>query len=242
MNIFFLKLRKNIIPVSFVFLLALGYSACKKTNDDVPNTPVAGLMAFNLVTDKEAVGIAVGNNNFTSVPLYYTNYTGGWRGVFVGNRNLESYDFNTRQTMAASGQLFEDSTYYSLFVIGTQSNYKNVVVKDPLDSLPTGTAQSFVRYINAVPDSVQVPVVKITSNGTDVFNSTANYGVVSEFKSVSPGDIVITANNESVINASRTITLEKDKIYTVLISGDPASTDTEKGVAIRFIANGQVRE
>lgn len=232
-------LRLNIIPIAGIFLLVFVFSACKKL-DTQPEQPVAGLMAFNLVPDKVAVGVSISGNIFTNSPLYYTNYTGGYRGVFTGNRNLESYDYTSGESFATTSQLFKDSAYYSIFVMGANGDYRNVVVEDNLDSLPTTTGESFVRYVNAIPDSTQSPTVIISSNGTDVFNSAAAFATVSNFKGITPGDISIKVSNESTIDASRTILVEKGKIYTVLLTGVPNSTDSTKAVEIKFIENGEI--
>jgi hypothetical protein len=229
----------NLIPVAGLFLIMFLFSACKKTVNTGTQPPVAGLMAFNLVPDKPSIGVQLSGNNFTTVPLFYTNYTGGYRGVYVGNRNVVSYDFNSGTSLATSEQLFEDSSYYSLFVLGANNTYSNVIVKDNLDSLPTATGEAFVRYINAIPDSSK-PIVSISAGGNSIVNGNAAFGTVSNFKGVSPGDISISVNNEGSVNASRTISVEKDKIYTILLTGLPNETDTAKAVQIKFIQNGTI--
>ena len=235
-------LRVNLVPIGGVFLLSLIFSACKKTDSNNQDFPVAGLVAINLVPDVDAVGVAISGNNFTTVPLYYSNYTGGYRAVNTGQRDLETYNFNSRQSMAVTNQLFKDSSYYSLFVIGTQGNYKNLVVEDKFDSLPSTTGESFVRFINAITDSTNIPNVKVSSNSTVLYDGVAPFGFVSDFKAVMPGDVMIDAGNESTIDKDRTISVEKGKIYTVLLSGDPSSTDTANSVSIKFIVNGSVGE
>lgn len=221
--------------------MALIFSACKKVDNNIPDTPVAGLVAINLVPDVDQVGVAISGNIFTPTPLLYSNYTGGYRAVYTGERDLESYNYTTRQSLATSTQIFKDSSYYSLFVIGTEGHYKNVLVKDNLDSLPTNTGESFIRYINAINDSTNIPNVRISSGGTDLFNGNAAFGYVSDFKAIMPGDISIEAGNESTIDKSRTISVEEGKVYTVLLSGIPASTDTTKAVSIKFLVNGSVK-
>lgn len=235
-------LRVNIVPIGGVFLMALIFSACKKTDSNNQTIPAAGLVAINLVPDVEAVGVAISGNNFTNVPLYYSNYTGAYRAVYTGQRSLESYNFNNRQSMAMTNQLFKDSSYYTLFVVGTQGNYKNVMVEDKLDSLPTNTGESFVRFVNAITDSTNIPNVKIASGSNVLYNGVAPFGYVSDFKAVMPGDVMIEAGNESTIDKNRTISVEKGKVYTVLLSGDPSATDTAKTVSIKFIINGSVSE
>src|SRR6476469_6416495 len=116
-------LRLNIIPLTGCLLIILLFSACKKNIDTGTQPPVAGLMAFNLAPDKESIGITISGNSLTNFPLLYTNYTGGYQGVYVGTRNIASYDFYSRATLASTIQLFEDSTNYSVFVLGANGNY-----------------------------------------------------------------------------------------------------------------------
>jgi hypothetical protein len=96
-----------------------------------------------------------------------------------------------------------------------------------------------VRYVNAIPDSTK-PLVTISSGGTNVIINNAAYATVSDFTAITPGDISITVNNESTFNVNRTISLESGKVYTILLTGIPAQTDTTKTVQIKFISNGIV--
>ena len=227
------------ISLAGFLLMAFLFSACKKDND-VPNTPVAGLMAFNLAPEQSSIGIAINGSNLTSSPLNYTNYTGGYQPVYVGNREVESYDFATGSTLASTTQLFEDSAYYSVFFVGVNGNYKNIVVEDNIDSLSATSGQAFVRYINAITDSTGQPTVTISASGTNVFNDNASFASVSQFKPITSGDISINVTSNSDVNASRTISLDEGKIYTVLLTGTPGASDSTNAVQIKFIQNGEV--
>lgn len=234
-------MQRNIIPLTAFFLITFLFSACKKNVDTGTQPPVAGFMAVNLVPDKDAVGVALSNNNFTNTPLNYTNYTGGYSAVYIGNRDVVSYDFYSGTQLASKNQLFEDSSYYSLFVVGANNKYSNVIVKDNLDSLPSGTGEAYIRYVNAIPDSTIQPLVTISSNGAELFNGNAAFTTVSSFKGIAPGDISINVDNsDSSVNASRNITVEGGKIYTILLFGIPGATDTTKAVQIKFIQNGTI--
>jgi hypothetical protein len=234
------KRHSFLIPLMGVLLIAFLFSACKKDNSAVRQTPVAGLMAFNLVPGQSSIGIAISGSNLTNSPLYYTEYTGGYKSVFAGNRDVESYEFTTGSTLASATQLFEDSAYYSVFFVGANGNYRNIVVKDNIDSLSSSTGQAFVRYINAIADTTSQPSVTISANGTDVFNGNATFATVSDFKPVTAGDVSVNVNSLDNINANRTISLEDGKIYTVLLTGIPAATDSADAVQIKFIQNGEV--
>ncbi len=56
--------RSNSKRVYSVFIIvglltgALVFTACKKSNDNLPNSPVSAVMAFNLAPDKAAIGIS----------------------------------------------------------------------------------------------------------------------------------------------------------------------------------------
>ena len=93
----FSSIRSALVSLSGVIVVAILLSACSKFDDDDngTDTPVSGLMAFNLVPDKEAIGVAIGNNLLTNAPLQYTNFTGTYQRIFPGNREVEAFDART---------------------------------------------------------------------------------------------------------------------------------------------------
>jgi hypothetical protein len=235
----FSSVRSGLFATSSIFLLAVLFSACKKDVDQQNNTPVAAVMAFNLAVDKPALGFALSGSSITNSPLAYTSYTGAYLNIFPGSREVAAFDFGADSGYAEVTQNFEAKNYYSIFAVGANGNYRNVVVKDNLDSLSAASGQAFVRYINAIPDSTQ-PVVTLTAGGTAVVTKAASFGSVSEFAGITPGDLTIAVANGSTISANRTITLEKGKVYTLLLVGLPGSTDPAKAVQVKFITNGTV--
>ncbi len=224
-------------PAMGLLLAIVLFSACKKEDRDYNNNgPVAGFMAFNLAADKQAVGFALGGNNITNTALGYTAYTGVYLPIYTGSREVRSFEFYTGSTIAVSNRNFTDSMYYSAFLLGANGNYQNVVVQDELNILTPVSGKAWVRYVNAIPDSTS-PVVNIDEGAV---NETAAYATVSSFKQADAGSVTITVNNAGNINASRTITLEENKAYTILLSGLPNATDPSQAVQIRFILNGFV--
>ncbi|MBC7827306.1 MAG: DUF4397 domain-containing protein, partial [Chitinophagaceae bacterium] len=235
MKKFFFSIRQvAVLSSGFVLMVAL-LSACKKNSDNTVDIPVAGLMAFNLSPDKPALGIALSGNLVTNSPLAYTNYTGDYRNIYPGDRSVKSYDFEKDTTLISSNFNFETKKYYSLFVVGNNGAYKNVIVHDDIDSLPS--AQAYIRYINAIPDS-STPTVIVKANGNNVFNSLAPFTTVSGFTAVNAGDVNVAVANGNTISANRTITVENGRIYTVLLVGVPGATDNLKAVQIKYILNG----
>ncbi len=228
------------IPIAGFFLMIIAFSACKKTVNNNTHVPAAGLMAFNLAPDSASIGFSVGANKITTTPLTFTEYTGAYLGISPGSQDVSAFDYLSGAPLASANQLFADSAYYSAFLVGTAGNYKNIIVKDSFDSLSAASGQAYVRYVNAIPDSVLQPTVTIASNGTNIFDTASAFSAVSDFKGITPGDITINVSAESSINANRTISVEQGKIYTILLVGSPTATDSSKAVQIKFIQNGQV--
>lgn len=222
--------------MALIILTPFIFSACKKT-DTGPQNPAAELMAFNLISDKPSVGFTISGNNLTSTALLYTNYTGVYLPIYPGNRDVESYDVNADTSIATATATFEANKYYSVFALGNNNNYRNLIVNDQLDTLTSASGNAFVRYINAIPDSSK-PLVTVSSNGTNIISNNAAYATISDFTGVTPGSFTINVNNQGNISASRTITLEENKAYTLLLTGIPGATDTSKAVQIKYITNG----
>lgn len=230
-------MRWGMRPLAGLFILSLVFTACKKNDVEYPRTPVAALMAFNLAPDKSAVGFSLSGNQFGNAALNYTGYTGTYLPIFVGTREVRSVDLNSGSTIAFTNGSFADSMYYSAFVLGTTGNYRNVVVKDNLDSLTATAGKAWVRFVNAIPDSSSIPVVTIGNDGSEP----AAYATVSAFKQVDAGTVSSAINNNSNISVSRNITLEQNKIYTVLFVGRPGQADSSQAVQIKFIQNGSIQ-
>lgn len=234
MKSYFVNVRMKLITALAALVVMGSLSSClKNNNDDYQSGPAAGLMAFNLATDKSAAGFSISGNVFTNNYVPYAGYTGTYISIYPGARTVESFD--NMGTIATSGSFnFADSNYYSTFLVGAAGNYRNIVVKDDLNALASGKA--YIRYVNAIPDSSQ-PTVAITAGGTDVVREQAAFAHVSDFKEVSAGSVAIDIANGGTIAANRTITVETNKIYTVLLVGQPSGTNP---VEIRYIVNGVI--
>lgn len=230
------KFRSSMLVVS-ILLIGTGFSACNKSGLDNSNPNVAGLMAVNLAPDK-TVFINISGNILTNSPLGFNNYTGGYLSIYPGNRSVESYDYGSGDSIAAASFDFEAEKYYSVFVVGSNGTYQNVIVNDVFDSLSTTGGNAYIRYINAINGSVN-PAVNISANGSDVVNANAAFASVSDFVAVMPGAVDIAVNEGTSINASRTITTEENKVYTVLLIPGATSSDPAQ---IKYIVNGTLED
>lgn len=235
--------KTNARRIGLLFVLGFAvtvfmFSSCKKSGDDINPTPsLAALMAFNLAPDKGGIGFSIGGSRLNNSPLAYTSYTGFYQNVFPGTREVSAFDFSSGTPFATTSAVFDTGHYYSVFTLGANGTYQNLFVRDELDSLSAATGLAYVRYINAIPDSSK-PQVTLTAAGADISNSSAGYATISGFSGINPGELTIKVSNGAGISATRTITVEKAKVYTILLIGLPGATDTEKQVQIKFITNG----
>jgi hypothetical protein len=235
------KVMKNFLkPIVGLSLMVFLFASCKKNDSDYARTPVAGLMAFNLAADKNAVAFTLSGNYLGNNTLAYTNFTGAYLPVYTGTREVRAIDYNTNSTLATTTGNFTDSSYYSVFLTGANGNYRNVLVKDELQPLTAASGKAWVRYINAVPDSTVAPVVTITASGDNVISTGSPYASVSNFVQVNAGTVNTAISNGTTVSANRSITLEENKVYTVLFVGLPSSTDASTAVQVKFIQNGTV--
>lgn len=239
---------KNLFSSMRMSLAAVGlsvvlFASCSKSNGDVVEPQAAGLMVFNLVSDKPAgIGVTLNNNSISTVPFAYAGFTGGYLSLYPGSYVIQSFDANGYSSpLTSSSNGLQPKKFYSLFVTGANGVYSNVFSEDHYDSLSSTNGQAYIRYINAIPDSSD-PRVTITAGGNTIANGATNYQSVSQFAQVAPGQVTIAINNDGNIQATRTITLEAQKAYTVLLIGVPGSTDAATAVQIKFIENGRLTE
>ena len=230
------SIRQHVLAVISALSLIIFVVACNKDNNDNPDVPVSGLMAFNVSPDI-AANIALSGNYLTPGPIVFSNYTGGYYAVYSGARSVQTYNAATGISVASSTYDFQPDQYYSLFVAGANDNYRNIIVHDNIDSLPSMAGEAYVRYINAIPDS-SASTVTVTTNGSDVVNMSAGYGTVSDFTAVDAGDVAVKISNGTTIDAMRTINLEERKVYTVLLIGMPGATTGADSVQVRYVLNG----
>ncbi len=212
------------------------FSACLKDDDNHPQPDAAGFMAFNLVTDQPGIGVALSGNTVGSL-LPYMSYTGGYVRIYPGKRSTDAFAANSNNTLATTTYTYEPDKYYSLFVIGLKDHYENVIVDDGLDTLNASKGTSYVRYINAIngKDAVNVTFANDTS---ELYAEQADFGKVSPFIALEKGAVSISIKDGTKTEKSRTIELEDQKAYTLLLAGDSDSDEPSDSLQIRYIVNG----
>lgn len=236
-------MKKNFFSVRLLGVAAIGlvaFASCKKNDNNQPQTPVAGLMAFNMVPDKQGVAITLSGNSITNQPLAFTSYTGGYLPIFTGDRQAVVYDALSGNQLSTASTNFAEDKYYSLFAVGYGNYYKSYIAHDGIDSLSGSSGKAYIRYVNGVADSISQSAVKIIQGGTPVLQEAGGLGKIANFAAVNPGEITVelSSSENTGITASRAITVEEKKVYTILLVGVPGSTDDTQKVQIRYVENG----
>ncbi|WP_026770076.1 DUF4397 domain-containing protein [Asinibacterium sp. OR53] len=228
------------LAIVTLFVIGMTASSCTKSLNNHDTAQTALLMAFNLAPDKPAAGFLLSGNSLTYNPLPFAGYTGAYVNIYSGTRTVVAYDFSNNTNIDTATRTFSPGKYYSMFLTGIGGKYKNVLVQDEVDSLSGANGQAYIRYINAIPDSTY-PTVSIIANGSAIVQENAAFQSISGFVAAAPGQASINISNKTqTINASRTITLEAKKVYTLLFIGAPNQADSTKAVQIRYISNGQL--
>jgi len=235
----FLKnfLGRGLVPGS-VLVLGLFLTSCLKDKDNSEQS-AAGVMSFNLAPDQNAVGVSLSGNMLGNRAIQYGSYT-PYLNVFAGTRLVESFETSGMQRLDSTTHTFYPGKYYSIFVVGSAGNYRNVVSHDDFDSLTASSGKAYLRYVNALSNA-PTSTVTIQSGGADVVHAQAAFGEVSGFVGVNPGDVSVNVSNEAA-QANRTISLQGSKAYTILLMGLPNQSDSVKAVQVRFIENGTVTD
>ncbi|RXK83699.1 DUF4397 domain-containing protein [Filimonas effusa] len=235
-----LGLKRTMLIMGTVVAASLALSSCSKSVD-AENTPIAGLIAFNVATDQNyGIGISLSGSEFLSSALGYANYTGGYQAVATGQRIVRSYSATTGSTMAQTTTNFELGKYYSVVVAGANGNYRNLVVEDKYDELPTSNGNIFIRYFNTIPDSSKLTVTITPEGNPAITDANVGFGAISDFKELPAGNVIVSITNGSNIVASKKKEdIKSNQVYAVLLAGIPSSTGADS-IDVKFAPLAQL--
>jgi hypothetical protein len=237
-------LRNCVILVSVTLIAGYLLNSCKKNDTDTstpPNSQYARIMAFNLAPDEPSIGFSASGNFLTSAAVGFGDYTGDYKNVNIGEMEINTFEFASPSSPISSLQAKLDiNRFYSVFFVGVGSNHKSLFVRDYLDTLSGDAGKAYVRYINAITDSLTDVNINITGGATNYVDENAAYGKVSDFKGVNPGEISIAIKSNNGIDTSKTLSVDLKRVYTILLTGTPGSVSAP--VDIKYIINGRVKD
>lgn len=236
-----LNFRKPQIFLLSILSLSILFTACKKKDRDIQQPDAAGIMAFNLSPDQNAVGFKIEGRIFTQNPLAFGNYTATYRAIYTGNRTVQAFNYVNGVILDTAAANFENNKYYSSFLFGKNGTYKEVIVQDKIDSLPYSTNKAYVRMVNGYSLPNFTPSIRYTLNdSTEIYNQPLSYTTASSFLEVPAGEVNIEARSGAEVKSSRKINFEVNKVYTLLLI-DNVSADSLANPEIKFIVNGFIQ-
>ncbi len=233
-----MRAHLSILQKRFAYFLfsaiAIGsLASCQKENIDYPSIPAARLMAYNLAPDLPAVAFSVGTTPISDM-LAYTGHTVNYVPVEAGSRQVGVLNLNNGTTVTSQTATFSDNLRYSAFLIGSKGNYQMVLAPDNAGAIARSTGNAWVRYINAVVDNPS-GTADITISGQ---TEAAAFGALSEFMAVTPGTTTVEIRSIDNFETSKTISLEPNKLYTVMFVGVSGATDPLSAVQARVEVSG----
>lgn len=239
----FHQFYKKTFPFLALIVSVTLFPACKKNIDNNDNEvkPQSGVMAINLAPGQNSVGFTIGSSQLNSVPLAFANYTGTYLSVTAGAARIASWDVVSGTLIDSIQTSFSADKFYSIFLMGTTGNYKNLVVNDPAETLTPAAGTAFVRYVNAIPEG-NAPNIKVSTGSSTFIDAAASFRAISDFVAVPAGAIEVAINNGGNVKTNRTIDVEQHKLYTVLLLGTPANIGPADAVQIQFIVNGRIAQ
>lgn len=223
-----------------LLLAVLLLSACNKNSPgNNNNTNDAGLLPFNLAPGT-SVSIGVAGNAIITGALNFPNYTGQYVPVSPGSKIVDTYKYGQKDSVYASTAYeFSANKFYSLFLVGFNGHYKNIIVPDRVDSSIIGTSKAYVRFINGIADSSDQHFV-VSRGTTSALDTTLKYTGVASVRPIDPGDVTFAVLNGTDIKATKTVTLEANKLYSIILYGVPSATDDNNKVKVTYIINGSL--
>src|SRR5699024_4413348 len=121
------------------------------------------------------------SGNFGGPSLPYMSYSGGYLTILPGRFMVSTYGINAATSLADTTFRFMPKPYYSLFFVGANGQYENLIVNDSLNALSPISGKAYIRYIDALPNSTNTNVTVTTTQGTTVVNEPASFKTVSKF-------------------------------------------------------------
>lgn len=231
---------KPLITGTALLMAVLLFSACKKSSNNDNNTENnAGLLPFNLAPGTSA-SIAVAGTTIITGALNFPNYTGEYVPVTPGTMIVDTYKFGQKDSVYASTAYeFTANRFYSLFLIGFNGHYKNLVIADRVDSSIIVANKGYVRYVNAIADSADQHFV-VSRGPTTVSDTTLKYTGVGAVRPIDPGELTFSVYDGTTVKASKIVTIEANKFYTIILYGVPSATDEANKVKVTHIINGSL--
>ena len=209
-------------------------ASCQKENPSYEYIPSSGVMAYNLAPDLPAVAFTVGTVPISGA-LNFSGHTANYVPVTTGEKLWGAMNLNSGAMISSQNSTFNENEKYSAFLVGYNGVYKTVLSVDQAGVEGRINGKAWVRYINAIADSSSAMNVSIAGQA-----ESAVYGTVSEYRPLDAGLVTVGISSTNQFDVSQTLTLEQDKLYTVLFVGNPAANSDQLRPQARLVMNGKL--
>jgi hypothetical protein len=202
----------------FACVTLAGMMSCLDTDEPaVDPTPVAFVSLYHASPDAPDLRVIVDNQQISSYPLDYSEYTGYLR-FRTGDRNLKFGPYGADNVVVDTTLSLTEGNLYSVFVVDEYDEARVLVLTDNSDAPATGKAK--VRFLNLSPDSEEVSLNAVGQEGA-LFSGQA-FKEPSSFIEVDAKDydfqITTTDGEDNVISIPDT-SLKPGWFYTIVVRG-----------------------
>jgi hypothetical protein len=225
--------RKLILPACIV-CMALLFSSCLKNSVSNYAPPVSLVSFFQASPDETSLDIYFNSNKVNLSPIAYGTGLDYFR-AYSGVRTINFYTSGVMNQVFSDTATLKPNLVYSLFLTNKPNQPELVLLNDTINQPQPNTAS--VRFVNLSPDAPNADlvlnnVVTVTNKAYKGFSSflpvTGNTAYNIQVKQAGTSTVLATLSN---------VTLNTNRVYTIIFSGLVSGTTTADQPVIYYVTN-----
>lgn len=215
------SLLKNVLAGLSILALTTGLTSCKK--DDVDETGTTHIKVVNASQSSNSQGFFLANTALVADGLMFGESKDYIATPSGNNLTAEFRTEGSTTPYATDNFSFDNGTRYTVFLAGDGQSARIKVFTDDLTAPASGQAKvRFVHLSDAAPGNVDIR----RGNGDNLVVNLSRDNA-SDFMAVAPGILELNVYASGQTTSLGTFNLAAflpDKIYTVYVTGNSAST------------------
>ncbi|MBG6236062.1 hypothetical protein IWX76_002643 [Pedobacter sp. CAN_A7] len=215
------SLLKNVLAGLSILALTTGLTSCKK--DDVDESGTTHVKVVNASQSSNAQGFFLANTPLVANGLAFGTASDYIASPSGNNLTAEFKNDGSTTPYATDNFDFDSGTRYSVFLAGDGQSARIKVFTDDLAAPASGQAKvRFIHLSDAAPGNIDIR----RGNGNNLVVNLSRDNA-SDFTAVAPGILelnVYASGQTTSLGTFNLAAFAPDKIYTVFVTGNSAST------------------
>ncbi len=218
-----------------LFVLALGWSSCKKAEETI-YLDAAYMRVINMSPTLATYNIYANDvkMNTAAIPfggaVSYSNFEAA-----VANKIMFTTASNTQSVLTKNITLDKDKIY-SLYLIDKGASLTTLLVNDVMAEIPS-QEKCYVKFLHLGMDA---PALTLSIKGGAELSGSRTYQTVSEFKEIDPEKYTLEikdAATGAVKTTLENLDLKAGRYYTIVARGLLNPGDTDRAFSAQTIIN-----